>query len=848
MAKTNQIEILIDLAVKNQQSINKLNSDLKGFERNAQSAGKSAGVSSNAIAMGFAKAQLAIGAFNTAVNMTVGAVKAVANEAMNMVESASDMERQFTTLTILADKFNLDGKKAVEVATLLGRELNIGIGNSAESLQKLLKSGLNIEQATELMRRFTNEAITGKQGTMSLGEAVNNLASGYQMEMSAIMDRAGISENISALLEKEAKLRGVELASLDEASRAQLKYDAFIRLTNQTLGASEQLEDNYIVKKTKLSQATEELGMKMGEILKPLGDFELGLVSLKNQAIDKIVTGLIDLYNGNEDVRFAIDNVIGKLERFGVVISERVIKWVEGFIESLGRNSDELKIISDLLAGDDGVIDELVRLTDQFGLSKEGGESFAEGLLKGVENTLALIEALLELIRTVKQIKTKWENFFETMETIQTLGLNKLVDGFFKLGNDSATGFSKGIQAGTPQVNQSVQNMSSVALNSAKTKLESHSPSLAFMKIGADVTQGFINGLDSGVGSIMDTVGNILTNFKAGFLGGTTDIIAQFSGVYATQLNEIVQLSGKIQELQNIKKPSDAINEQIKELQKLRDQKEAEYEAEKAINELQIQNTKDEIERRKLQAQYEADEKLRMFRGSEDQKKRYAIEVEKELQRELEQIQKDSNDKKLNSIKKFAGDSKDILSKVFEGFNINGTAFTDKLNSLGLSIGKQKSGKPPAWSTERFIPERSMVDKVAELVAQIGGIGNIAQLRYNKKLTELGVATDDQKGIMNFVRDVIRHSNFQDKRDTQSDLDKAQVMKDLEYLSNQNIAQAQQAGATASSSSGFVPSVTRIIRFENLFGNVSFDPTTNVEELTNKIMDSLIRKIELNIR
>lgn len=850
MAKTNQIDILIDLAVKNQQSISKLNSDLKGFERNAQSAGKSAGASSNAIAMGFAKAQIALSAFTTIANGAISVVKGFVTQAMGMVEESANMERQFTTLAILAEKFNLDGKKASETAKQLGKDLNIGVGNSAESLQKLLKSGLNIEQATELMKRFANEAITGKESTMSLGQAVNNLASGYQMEMSAIMDRAGISENISALLEKEAKLRGVELASLDEASRAQLKYDAFIRLTNQTLGASEALEENYIVRKSKMSQATDELGVKMGEMLKPVGELELGLMSLKNKAFDRLIQGLGDVYNKNDDFKFSIERVIAAVTEFGTKLETKVLSFIDGFIQGLSESGDEALVTSDILAGDGGLLENLDVLLEKMGLNAEGGKQFAKDMMVATENLASFADAVIKIADGLDTMKKAIDGIqFGRIEVPEgyKFDKNSIWDLGKDAGGDIGKGFAEGVNQSVPTVNQSMKNMSIQAINQARQSLETHSPSKVFWQIASDVVDGFTGGLDSGVGIVMDSVSNILTNFKAGFLGGTTDIIAQFSGVYAGQLKEIVDISNQITQLQEIKRPSDSVTDQIKKLQALRDQKEAEYEAEKAINELQIRNTQDEIERRKLQAQYEADEKLRIFVGSEEQKKRYAIEVEKELQRELEEIQDDSNKNKLDKIKKFAGDSKNILSKVFEGFNIDGTAFTDKLNSLGLSIGKQKSGKPPAWSTERFIPERSTVDTVAGLLAKVGGIGNISKLRTDTALIEMGVGADQAKLIANFVRDVTRHSNFQDKRDAQSDLDKAQVMRDLEYLSNQNI-QAQQASATTSTSSGFTPSVIRTIRFDNLFGNVSFDPTTNVEELTNKIMDSLIRKIELNIR
>ena len=117
-------------------------------------------------------------------------------------EEANNFSKSMTTLEIISGRFGVKAEDAKKAAKDLGSELRIGTGGAAEALQNLLKTGLNLDQSKELLKRFTNEAMTGKAPTLSLGQAVQNLSFAYATNNSAIGNLSGINENFSDIKEK----------------------------------------------------------------------------------------------------------------------------------------------------------------------------------------------------------------------------------------------------------------------------------------------------------------------------------------------------------------------------------------------------------------------------------------------------------------------------------------------------------------------------------------------------------------------------------------------------------------------------------------------------------------------
>lgn len=184
-------------------------------------------------------------------------------------EEATNLSKAMTTLEIISSRFGVSADDAKTAAKQLGQELRIGTGAAAESLQNLFKSGLNLEQSTDLLKRFTNEAMTGKSPTISLSQAVQNLSFAYATGNSALGNLSGINENFNDIIERGAKLMGKKTSQMTEAELAEAKYRGTLELTNLTLGSSEKFVGTLADKQAQLDYQMLTLKQTIGEQVNP---------------------------------------------------------------------------------------------------------------------------------------------------------------------------------------------------------------------------------------------------------------------------------------------------------------------------------------------------------------------------------------------------------------------------------------------------------------------------------------------------------------------------------------------------------------------------------------------------
>lgn len=185
-------------------------------------------------------------------------------------EAAKDFEKSMISLDIIAEKFGVSGSKAQASAKKLGEELRIGTGPAAAGLQNLLKSGLNLDQATDLMKRFTNEAMTGKSAHISLSQAVENLSFAYNTGNSALGNMSGISENFSYITEKGREILIKKGVAINTITDDMAKYEGMINLTNLTMGSSARFTGTLVDKEAQLAQKILELKVAIGNGLNPV--------------------------------------------------------------------------------------------------------------------------------------------------------------------------------------------------------------------------------------------------------------------------------------------------------------------------------------------------------------------------------------------------------------------------------------------------------------------------------------------------------------------------------------------------------------------------------------------------
>jgi hypothetical protein len=434
----------------------------------------------------------------TQLTLTVGALGTAFTLAFakSSIDAAADLEKTLTTLSIVAPRFGVSAEEARASAERLGRELRIGTGPAAEALQNLLKSGLNLEQATDLMKRFANEAITGKSNSISLADAVTNLSFAYTTSNSALGNLSGVSENFSDITERGRKSLIEQGMAADSVTDEMAKYQGMIELTNLTLGSSEKFTGSYIDKQAILAQKLQDIKIAVGQKLMPimtkLSDLLIKLAEKAlpvitkafedlEKTVTKVVQGATDIYNElfkNQEefnefaktVAVLTLAVTGLAVAFGILTSPLflVTATILGLSLLLTKLGISIEDVGKMFALVFNIIKLVVLVFVEF--VEAGFEAIKNSIISVLENVKSIIENAFTIAKNlvggiIDLMKGDWEGFKEKLGIVFTSIKDLLVDAFelasapIKVVIDTILGMINGIFDKIGKVKKTFENV-----------------------------------------------------------------------------------------------------------------------------------------------------------------------------------------------------------------------------------------------------------------------------------------------------------------------------------------------------------------------------------------------------
>lgn len=352
-------------------------------------------------------------ALGVATALTAAGIAAAGMFLSDSVNEAKNLEKALTTLEIIAPRFGESADEAKEAAKRLGKELKIGTASAASSLQNLLKSGLNLPQATELLKRFTNEAITGKSQNMSLAQAVDNLSFAYATNNSQLGNLSGINENYQDIIDKGRSSLVAQGMATKDVTDEMAKYQGMMELTNLTLGSADKFSGTLIDTEAELEQQMLDLKTQVGTQLLPvLNEFLKLLMPIISQSIE--LGKAIARSEEFKQFQAALTPVINELKRLGSEIAPIVLEIFKEY-------KPELKILASILTN------ELVNSI------KNAGDS--------LKTFLDILRTVLQAIRDAKKGLEELGKQYSELNAKTGGALNSVlkIPGFAS-GTDSAPG------------------------------------------------------------------------------------------------------------------------------------------------------------------------------------------------------------------------------------------------------------------------------------------------------------------------------------------------------------------------------------------------------------------------
>ena len=270
--------------------------------------------------------QAALSSINPII-LVIFAVAAAVAGLVKFMSSAIPVSLEFgnamSKLSGAAARFGQDIGVARDAAISLSQDGLINTATAAEGLSRLMATGLNINQAVEIMNSYKDMAALGRSSSIDMNQAVLNLSQSFVTERSQLADNSGMWENYKDVIEVGAQALGKKVSQLNNAERTLAKYTGTLLVAQRAEGDAQRMSSTYQGSLARLSQSFFMLKVTVGTAVIPILNILANVLNFIAGIINKIAS-------------FVIPDFIEQLGKNLVEASTQGIESMEDFQDAMG--------------------------------------------------------------------------------------------------------------------------------------------------------------------------------------------------------------------------------------------------------------------------------------------------------------------------------------------------------------------------------------------------------------------------------------------------------------------------------------------------------------------------------
>lgn len=168
----------------------------------------------------------------------------------------------------------------------------IPLTNAIAAYKNLLARYQDEEEAIKVFNRLADAAAFGRQGHLSLGEAIQSASEGLKNENSVLVDNAGVTKNVSDMWEEYAASIGKTVSQLTDAEKRQAEINSIIEVTRHQVGDLAKLQNSLSGQLSAVNAISIETATAWGEALEPAA-------SDVAKAVGTVLSGLKEFIQAN---------------------------------------------------------------------------------------------------------------------------------------------------------------------------------------------------------------------------------------------------------------------------------------------------------------------------------------------------------------------------------------------------------------------------------------------------------------------------------------------------------------------------------------------------------------------
>lgn len=160
----------------------------------------------------------------------------------------------------------------------------------AATIKNFTLMGYSADETRKMIEALTNSAIKNRNANYTVSQAVKVASDGYKQGLSTLSDSAGVTENLSVMLDTYAKSIGKTASQLTETEKNQAYLNRTMIAAEPFAGAMAGYMDTLAGKQGAYAQAMRETQVAYAEALEPI--LSEGIVKMTN--LLNVLTGFID--------------------------------------------------------------------------------------------------------------------------------------------------------------------------------------------------------------------------------------------------------------------------------------------------------------------------------------------------------------------------------------------------------------------------------------------------------------------------------------------------------------------------------------------------------------------------
>ena len=216
------------------------------------------------------------------------------------ISSAIDEYKSYTqAMDSLNDVSDYTGNNLNEMSKIMDKySVVMNKSDIATTIKNFSLMGFTAKQTDQMIQALTNSAIRNRNANYTVSEAVRVASEGYRQGLSTLSDSAGVTENLSAMLDNYAKSIGKTASKLTEAEKNQAYLNRTMYAAEPFAGAMERYLDSLAGKQGQYAQSMRDTQIAYAEALEPTFSSLLSAGTSILEVLNNIITAHPNLTAG----------------------------------------------------------------------------------------------------------------------------------------------------------------------------------------------------------------------------------------------------------------------------------------------------------------------------------------------------------------------------------------------------------------------------------------------------------------------------------------------------------------------------------------------------------------------